>query len=208
MDVQRWKRDWGNTYDFSDPLAYRKNSVATIATHDMSGLAAWWEFEAGTVDESLIKRKCKEKNLPYDAIKDRLFDNQASLHGRLHWKKDINYSDATDFADLCKGTFNEKDKFLNFLNIKKPENGFLPSFIKSALEKISASASIFSNQLLHDWLSLDTFFDEDPWELRINFPGTLSEKNWTLAMPISLEDMIFMPVNNIIDSINKQGNRT
>jgi 4-alpha-glucanotransferase len=208
IDIQRWKRDWGKTYDFSNPLAYRKNSVATIATHDISGLRAWWEFEAGTVDEGLIKRKCREKNLPYDAIKDRLFDSQASFHGRLRWKKEINEKDALDFIDLFKGTFDEKAQFLSFLNIEKIESGSLSIFIKSALERISASASIFSIQLLHDWLSLDTLFDEDPWEIRINFPGTLSEKNWTLAMPISLEDMISMPVNNIIDSINKQGNRT
>ncbi|OIO35433.1 MAG: 4-alpha-glucanotransferase [Candidatus Omnitrophica bacterium CG1_02_44_16] len=208
IDVQRWKRDWGKTYDFSGPLTYRKNSIAVIATHDMSSLKAWWEFEAGTVDECLIKRKCKEKDLPYDAIKNRLFDSSASLHGRLRWKKEINCSDAVDFAGLYKDTFDEKDKFLNFLDIEKPENNLPSKFIKSALEKITASASIFSIQLLHDWLSLDTLFDEDPWETRINFPGTLSERNWRLAMPISLEDMISIPVNTIISSINKQGNRT
>jgi len=208
IDVQRWKRDWEKTYDFSDPLTYRKNSTATIATHDMSGLMAWWEFEAGTVDESLIKRKCKEKNLPYDAIKNRLFDNSTSLHGRLCWKKEINFNEAADFADLYKSTFNEKEKFLSFLNIKKLEKNCPSGFIKSALEKIIASASIFSIQLLHDWLSLDTLFDEDPWDIRINFPGTLSEKNWTLVMPVSLEDMVSMPINTIIASINKQGNRS
>jgi len=207
IDVQRWKRDWKNTYDFLDPLAYRKNSIATIATHDMSGLRAWWEFEAGTVDESLLKRKCKEKNLNYDTIKNKLFDSALSAHGRLCWRKDVNEKDALDFADLYKGTFNEKLRFLNFLNIVKLEKGSSSAFIKCALEKIAASASVFSIQLLHDWLSLDTLFDEDPWELRINFPGTLSEKNWTLVMPISLEDMLAMPVNSIINFVNKQGNR-
>jgi 4-alpha-glucanotransferase len=57
IDIQRWMRDWDKTYDFKKPDLYRYNSLATIATHDMSSLCAWWDFEAGTIDEELFMRK-------------------------------------------------------------------------------------------------------------------------------------------------------
>lgn len=220
IDVQRWMRKWGKAYNFKNPLEYRKNSLATIATHDMSNLCAWWRYEAGTIDEGLFRRKCKEKNISFDDIKERLFDFEKSLHGRLRWKKEIKNSDiflnilsiekshATDLTDLYMGSFDEKTKFLEFLEIDDEfEEKYPPLLIKRALEKISSSASIFSCSLLHDWLSLDSIFDDDPWELRINTPGTLSEKNWTLVMPVSLEDMLALPVNSVIKTINEQCGR-
>ena len=35
MNIQRWTRDWGNTYDFLPPEAYRRNSVVVVSTNDM-----------------------------------------------------------------------------------------------------------------------------------------------------------------------------
>ena len=221
IDVQRWIKHWNTNYDFKDPSDYRKIALATLATHDMSGLCGWWKFEAGTVDEDLFKRKCLEKNIPFDALKDRLFDPSDSFYGRLRWRKEITDSNiflgilekdestVKDLIDLYRGSYDEKDKFLEFLGIHSSEAEGNPSlFIKRALEKINQSASIFSIQLLFDYLSLDSLFDFDPWDARINFPGTISDKNWTLVMPISLEDMLNLPINNTIKSIIKQSGRT
>ena len=220
IDVQRWMKHWDTTYDFKDPSDYRLIALATIATHDMSGLWGWWKFEAGTVDEALFKRKCLEKNIPFDALKDKLFDPDDSFYGRLRWRKEIadtnalfgilerDESTVKDLIDLYRGSYDEKDKFLEFLGIHSSQAEGNPSlFIKRALEKINQSASIFSIQLLFDYLSLDSLFDFDPWEARINFPGTISDKNWTLALPISLEDMLNLPINNTIKSIIKESGR-
>jgi 4-alpha-glucanotransferase len=209
IDIQRWMREWGKSYDFKDPDAYRKNSLATLATHDMSGLSAWWEFEAGTVDEELLKRKCREKNIAYETVVKDLFDKERSHYGRLRWKKDISLTQAEDFADLYKDSFDEKEKFLAFLGSSaKTEEAYAPSFVKKALERAGESASIFSVQLIHDWLSLDGLAEGPLWESRINFPGTLSDKNWTLMLPLPLEDMLELPVNDVIRGINEKSERT
>lgn len=220
IDVQRWMRDWGKTYDFKDPASYRPHAMATIATHDMSSLAGWWAFEAGTVDATLFDRKCRERHLAADQLKERLFDAARTQHGRLHWKKEINTpvrllemlglneQDAWDFLDLYKGSFFEKKQYMSFLGIEvDPDAPIEPPFVKKVLQKTNASATIFSCQLIHDWLSLDSLFDIDPWEQRINFPGTLSDKNWSLVMPLSLDDMLVMPVNSVIKEINAKSNR-
>jgi 4-alpha-glucanotransferase len=220
IDVQRWMRDWDKSFDFKDPSGYRKNSVSTIATHDLSGLGAWWKVEAGTVDEELFKRKCQEKNISFESVSRRLFDFDHSNHGRLRWKKDVlntgvlldrlglSESSCKDLLDLYKGSYDEKNKFLNFLGFKDvAEDEFTPLFVKRVLEKVNSSASIFSIQLLHDWLTLDDLFDFDPWELRINFPGTMSGKNWSMVLPLSLEDLLALPVNEVIKTINGQALR-
>ena len=176
IDIQRWIRHWDTTFDFKDPADYRKIASATIATHDMSGLCGWWKFEAGTVDEDLFRRKCYEKDIPFDALKDKLFDLSDSFYARLRWRKDItdvntllgilerNESTVKDLVDLYRGSYDEKDKFLEFLGIHSSQAEGNPSlFIKRALEKINQSASIFSVQLFFDYLSLDSLFDFDPW---------------------------------------------
>lgn len=221
IDIQRWIRDWGKTYDFKAGSGYRKNSIATISTHDMSGLLGWWTFEAGTVDSMLFERKCREKNIDFENIKSRLFDLDKSFHGRLRWKKDITNKNFLidilgqkeqaigDLIDLYSGSFGENEKFLKFLgaSVEKPEQSQPSVFIKKALEAVNQTDSIFGIQLLQDWLSLDCLFECDPWELRINFPGTISDKNWSLLLPLPLEDMLDLPVNQIIKSINEQSLR-
>lgn len=217
IDVQRWTRDWGKTYAFKDPAEYRKNSVATIATHDMSNLMAWWKSEAGTVDENLFLRKCREKNIDIEHLKNKIFDLKKSFHGRLRWRRDIKSTDVLfgilgtkendcyEISDLYKSSFNEEAKFEAFLNGQKKDNKLSDAYLKnSAFEKVNHSSSIFSIQLLHDWLSFSNLFKGDPWDLRINFPGTLSDKNWSLVMPVSLEDMMELEVNKDIKKLNIQ----
>ena len=62
-EVQRWVKDWSVTHDFLAPGKYRAISVAMLSTHDTTNWAAWWENEAGTVDEALFIRKCRERGI-------------------------------------------------------------------------------------------------------------------------------------------------
>ncbi|MCX5713183.1 MAG: 4-alpha-glucanotransferase, partial [Candidatus Omnitrophica bacterium] len=57
-DVQRWVKDWVKRHDFLPAQEYRALSVAMLSTHDTTNWSAWWEYEAGTVDEALFIRKC------------------------------------------------------------------------------------------------------------------------------------------------------
>lgn len=220
IDVQRWTRDWNKTYAFKPPELYRKNSVANISTHDMSTLCGWWQYEAGTADEILFKRKCESRGVFFDAVKDRLFDLARSQHNRLRWKKEISSvgallsilnlreEQARDFIDIYKSSFDEKEKFWGFLGLDgEPEAKCPPAFIRSVLEKINATASIFSVQLIQDWLSLGGVLPGDPWEWRINFPGSISEKNWAWVLPFPLEKLLTLPLNRTLQSLNASASR-
>ncbi|HRY29949.1 MAG TPA: 4-alpha-glucanotransferase, partial [Elusimicrobiota bacterium] len=69
------------------------------------------------------------------------------------------------------------------------------------------SIAILSVQLLLDWLSVGASWNEDPWTYRINFPGTLGDHNWTLRLPVSLEELQGLPVNGVIREINRASGR-
>ncbi len=216
IDVQRWMRNWRGNFDFKDPRTYRRNALTTISTHDMSNLCAWWKYEAGTVDKGLFQRKCAQRGIAFESMADKLFDLKDSHHDRLRWRKDINNthkmlsilnleeSSAADFIHLYQESFDEKEKFLSFLGLKiiSKTVDYPLNFIEKSLEKAAESESIFNIQLVYDWLSLGTLFRCDPWELRINFPGTMNELNWTQVLPISLEEMLKLCFNDTIKKIN------
>ena len=88
-DVQRWVKDWQNRHDFLEPGEYRRLSVAMLSTHDTTNWPAWWENEAGTVDETLFKRLCMQHGIDFEHVCKRLFDSSLSRHGRLRWLNSI-----------------------------------------------------------------------------------------------------------------------
>jgi len=214
IDVQRWTRAWGKSYDFSNPEAYRAVALATLGTHDTSGLLGWWQYEAGTVDKGLFERACQNHGVAFDAVAAQLFELEQTRHNRLRWcaphidetrflriigKEE---KDAWGLLDLFRGSVSEREQFLKFLGC--PPGTALANphvFMKKAVERVSATACIFTSLLFQDWLALDTFFDLDPWEARINFPGTVDDRNWTLAIPQALDDILDMPVNLVIRKI-------
>jgi len=214
IEVLRWNKDWEKTYNFKRPEDFRPISIATLSTHDSSNFQSWWNFEAGTVDEDLFRRICKERNIDFERVKVRLFNLESSFYKRLRWKDEIKSvdillnilglkeSESKDIIDLYKGSYSEKEKFLNALELEEERGIF-----KRTLEFISKSSSIFCINLLFDWLSISDVFKDDCWERRINFPGTISEKNWSYVMPISLEEMLNLETNKEIREINKRSSR-
>ncbi len=226
MSVQRWAKERNDSYTFLNPEKYRINSVATISTHDSSTIVDWWYNEAGTIDEKLFKRLCLEKDVhendSSEAIKKSLFDLTNSNQGRLLWKKEIknvntlldilgtNIEKGYEFVELYLDSYNEKNKFWDFLNIiKKYQNKISTDFIQKGLTKINQTASIFSIQLLQEWLSLEESFLRKNEETcyRINFPGIVDDKNWTTVLPYSLEELQELKINSLIKDINKDCNR-
>ncbi len=220
IDVQRWSRDWKGNFDFKSPGQYRENSVATISTHDMTALLAWWKFEAGTVDEHLFGRVCRDCGVNIENVRSRLFDLADSQHGRLRWHKGIDSKDklleilgkpeseAWEPVGMYRGTYDEKERFWKFLGFEgAPKNDTGPEFVRRALEKASETSSIFSIQLLQDFLCLEDLRLEDLWSFRINFPGTLNPANWTLQVPYSLEQMTGLSLNEQIARMNRETGR-
>lgn len=202
-DVQRWTKDWKVKHDFLEPKDYRELSVAMLSTHDTTNWPAWWENEAGTVDEALFIRKCIERRIDYGSVKDRLFNPAKSRHGRLRWLDNVNpvedlvailgkrKEEILDFIDMYENSYREKEKLWKHLGLKVPMRDRSDSEItKRALKITLESRSVFSIQLIVDWLMLGDIFKGDPYQYRINRPGTISEENWSLVMPISLESML------------------
>ncbi len=202
-DIQRWIKDWQVRHDFLGPEDYRLLSAAMLSTHDTTNWPAWWENEAGTIDRDLFIRKCVERGIDYHSVKWRLFDFNLSKHNRLRWLKEIisvdllteilgrRKEELTDFSDIYLNSYMEKEKLWSRLGLKGPmqekaTKELAAAILKSALE----AKSIFSIQLLQDWMSLTDIFKGDPYQYRINMPGVISQNNWSLAIPISLENLL------------------
>ena len=220
LDVQRWARDWGTTYDFRDPAQNRKNACAVVSTHDMSNVSAWWEEEAGTVDDYFFRLKCAERRMDADGLRRRLFDAEPAAPGRLRWnphlrdvpalvrKLERREEDVRDFIDLFLGSHDEKERFWRRLGGAGPApQKATPAFVRNALESAGRSAAVFSVQLIFDWLSVDRPLPGRPGDYRVNYPGSVGPHNWSVLCPLSLDDHRRWPGNSIIADINRSTDR-
>ncbi|MDD3905295.1 MAG: 4-alpha-glucanotransferase [Candidatus Omnitrophica bacterium] len=202
-DVQRWVKDWAVSHDFLTPKEYRQYSVAMLSTHDTTNWAAWWENEAGTVDEALFIRRAASRGIDYEKAKALLFDPARSKHGRLRWLDRITSVDIladilgkrreeiADFADMYENTYREKEKLWARLGFTGPmEEKSKPEIVEKALNITLRSRSVFCIELLNDYLYLAGIFKGDPYQVRINRPGTVNGSNWSLVIPMSLEELL------------------
>ena len=202
-EVQRWVKDWTVSHDFLDPKDYRLFSVAMLSTHDTTNWPAWWENEAGTVDEALFIRRTMNRGIDYESAKNRLFDPTLSRHGRLRWLKRVTSPDLlaealgkrmdeiADFIDMYKNTYLEKEKLWEYLGIKGGmREKSDPEVVEAALNITLNARSVFCIELLTDYLYMADVFSGNPYENRINKPGTVSNKNWSTVMPVSLEGLL------------------
>jgi 4-alpha-glucanotransferase len=85
------------------------------------------------------------------------------------------------------------------------------NLVRKCFERLSESASIFSAQLLHEmmYLEKDLFNRLNKWTYRINQPGIMDSKNWTLKIPLSLEDLVNSKKGQrIIKTIRKISSKT
>jgi len=214
-DVQRWVKDWKTAHDFLKPKDFRSLSVAMLSTHDTTNWPAWWENEAGTIDEGLFIRKCSDqRKIDFNSAKDKLFDSVRSRHGRLRWLDRVDSveklvtilgkkkEELADFIDLYENSYREKEKLWKHLGLKGPMREKCDSEILKAALKISLeSRAIFCINTIIDWLYLTDIFPGDPYQYRINTPGIISEKNWSLTIPISLEELLEHKINKDIKAM-------
>jgi len=201
-DVERWVKDWHVRHDFLYPHEYRQLSVAMLSTHDTTNWPAWWKYEAGTVDEALFVRKCAERHIDFNHVKERLFNSHLSAHGRLRWLDSVSSVDVLvgilgkrkeevgDFIDMYLNTFHEKEKLWKLLGLPGLMREACDSLIlKQVLKFILESNAILCINLLIDWLYLADIFKGDTYQYRVNTPGTVDFRNWSMTIPISLEQL-------------------
>ena len=219
-DVQRWVKDWKIRHDFLAPREYRSLSVAMLSTHDTTNWPAWWENEAGTVDEGLFMRKCQERGIDFLRVKDQLFDPILSCHNRLRWQNNIDSVDKLvwilgkrreevgDFIEIYENTYREKEKLWEHLGLagqmrEKSDSKILRRALRITLE----SSAAFCINTIIDWLYLADVFKGDPYQYRINTPGTITENNWSLTIPLSLEELLKHKINKEIRSTISSSSR-
>lgn len=213
-DVQRWMKDWDVTHDFLKPEKYRQMAVAMLSTHDTTNWAAWWENEAGTVDEGLFMRKCNDRGIDFAAARERLFDPVRSKHKRLRWREDIDSVEkfidilgkpreqVKDFIELYENSYHEKEKLWKQLGIKGAmREKSDETIVKEALKITMSSRSVLCVELIFDLLDLADICKGDPYKYRVNTPGTVSAGNWSLRLPIPLEELLRHDVNKEIKAL-------
>jgi 4-alpha-glucanotransferase len=116
----------------------------------------------------------------------------------------ISTHDTSNFLDWWENEAGQREKE----NLLKTGLGReRKRLILKNLEFINRSASIFCLLLLLEWLFLGDILKKNPSYYRFNFPGKISKKNWSLRMPISLEDLLKHPVNKIIRKILQKTGR-
>ena len=219
-DVQRWTKEWEKIHDFLPPEQYRFLSVTMLSTHDTTNWPAWWENEAGTVDEALFIRLCGEGKVDYDRVKDKLFDPGLSRHGRLRWNNSV-YSlelflgimgkkkeELWILSGMYENSFREKEKLWKLLAMpgqmrEKSDTRLVSAMVANAL----ASRSVFCFNLILDLLFLGGILKGDAYQYRINVPGTVEPTNWSLLLPLSLEDLLAHPVCEKLRQMNERNGR-
>ncbi|KPK96922.1 MAG: hypothetical protein AMJ95_11795 [Omnitrophica WOR_2 bacterium SM23_72] len=220
-DVQRWAKDWQKRHDFLDPQEYRELSVAMLSTHDTTNWPAWWENEAGTVDEDLFIRKCSDhRQIGFSRVKNKLFDPSKSSHGRLRWQESIDSVDKLvailgkrkeelrDFIDLYENSYREKEKLWRHMKLAGPMREKSDSkIVQRALKIPLDSNALFCINTLVDWLYISDVFKGDPYQNRINTAGTVSDKNWSLLIPLPLEELLQHKVNKTIRKMIESSGR-
>jgi 4-alpha-glucanotransferase len=219
-EVQRWVKDWSGTHDFLPPGKYRQLAVSMLSTHDTTNWAAWWENEAGTVDEALFVRKCSERGIDYASVKKRLFDPALSARGRLRWLTVISSSeiladmlgrprsDIADFVDMYENTYREKEKLWNYFGLKGVmTEKSSAALVEKALEITLESESVFAINLITDYLYPEGIFKGDPYLYRINKPGSVSPENWSLTIPVPVEKLAGLKFSEKIKKMIKSSGR-
>jgi 4-alpha-glucanotransferase len=220
-DVQRWVKDWNVRHDFLSPQEYRDMSVNMLSTHDTTNWAAWWDYEAGTIDEALFAKKCAERKIDYERVKYELFDFKHSHYGRLRWKKSVaSINDLAwilqkpaheikDFIEIYENTYQEKEKLWHLMGLKGQISEKCDKhLIKEAMQFVLESHAVFCINLLMDWLFMAEAFKGDSCNYRINRPGTVSPDNWSLVMPLALETLLKHKVCQQINKMIKASERS
>lgn len=225
INVQRWEKKWNGHFEFLPTEDYRINSVATVSTHDSSTLPAWWENEAGTIDRLLFKQTCDKYHISEircNELIDLLFDKRFSGSDRLYWKEEISnvyvllevlkldFYRAEEFVKMYLASYGEKIKFRRFIDLTGPlREDATPDFVRASIESVSKSASIFSIQLIYEYLYLDKNFlkmFKSP-DYRVNMPGIVDDNNWKIRLPFGMKVLKEMEINKDILKINKNSGR-
>ena len=82
------------------------------------------------------------------------------------------------------------------------------SQIMQAVLKFSLNTnSVFCINTIFDWLYLADLLEGDSYQYRINTPGTVTNINWSLKIPLPLEDLLKHKITSEIREMVKASGR-
>lgn len=114
--------------------------------------------------------------------------------------------DTSNFLDWFESQ-NEtsKKEILKLFGIKNkcPQK----ELMAKALEFIHHTNSVFCINLILEWLFLSEFLKREPSFYRLNFPGKILKKNWSLKSPVPLEKIVEEKFNEKIRKILEKTKR-
>ncbi|MBK8982966.1 MAG: 4-alpha-glucanotransferase [Ignavibacteria bacterium] len=225
ISVQRWEKTPALNYNFIPPERYRSNSVSVLSTHDSSPLPAWYETEAGSTDEDSFRKFFQGNGFSEERIselKSKLFNPAKSSGAKLYWKKEIanvyellniielSYDHAKEFVDSYLSGYSEKIKYCRYIGYEgNKEMPVTAEFINRSIKKIFECNSIFSIQLMQEYLYLDKEFlnNYSSADYRINSPGTVNDQNWTMRIPMPLEEILSLQINPVLKKLVRDSDR-
>ena len=142
----------------------------------------------------------------------------------MRWKEEINSVDKLieglspkvilsrehlkDFVELWENSFHEKEKLWKHLGLPGAMREECDSQIMRAVLKfILDTSSVYCINTIFDWFYLAGLLEGDPYQYRINTPGTVSKINWSLKIPLSLEDLLKHKITREIREMVKLSGR-
>ncbi|GKX67357.1 4-alpha-glucanotransferase [Inconstantimicrobium mannanitabidum] len=203
INFQRWEKDWNNTNEYIKPEEYDFYTMIVLSNHDTSNFADWWENEAGSVEEEWFKLYCYYLKFDYNELVGKLFEKSELNSNRLIWKEDVNSVEELlkrvgrhqwQVEGLIKeynSTFGEKQKIRKLITseeevTEKCNKDFVVSIMKSMIN----SNAVFCIHSIIDWLIAMGIINEEYNKYRFNLPGKFGGSNWSLTIPISLEELM------------------
>ncbi len=112
----------------------------------------------------------------------------------LTWWQELSAAEKQSFGHFYAG----------YKNIRRQS---LCKYSALALQKILEAPSIFSIQLIHDWLALTYPKKKKSIVTPINYPGTFMKSNWSWRLPYSLEELKKLSINQDIKSMQQNSGR-
>jgi len=167
-------------------------------------------------EKELFKIKCKKAKIDFERVRKKLFYSRGNY---LFWKEKIDEKKyieilgrpaegIKDIVKIFRETLQEKEKFWKMISLK----GEIPprankNLIGKNLELINSSTSIFVILPIFEWLFLGDILKGNPSQYRVNFPGKVSKRNFSLRLPISLEKLLNLQINKAIKKILEKTSR-
>ncbi|MFC5700638.1 4-alpha-glucanotransferase [Cohnella faecalis] len=203
INFQRWDKEWDELHDFIPPDELHPVTVMVLSNHDTSLWAEWWEGEAGTIEASMFTEFCFNYGLPEAELKMRLFNDKTSVGSKLRWRDSVNspsrVAEIVGLPEAAIGGFihdylnsyREKEKLWEIMKLEGPMRQRADrEILKHAIRSIITSNAIWSIVSIVDYLCLLGIIDGDYGNYRLNRPGTERGRNWTWALPVSLEALM------------------